>query len=188
MINLCHEASHEGRGKWSTSILSGSGMTFAGWRGNLEILRDWVPHDRWLVTGIYYGTFSASASGYRKTLDSGVMGGNISPPPKKKWIRRKTYLECFRPSISQNSHTIPTGRLFLHDLLRRWSESLSELLRREFFRRRRRLKLKIDSFVSWCVPKTFPTLQESVKGCSSFSSFLKLRSLRLTHVLEESPF
>ncbi len=45
----------------------------------------------------------------------GGYGGEYLPPPKKKWIRRKSYLECFRQSISQSSYTIPRLRLFLHD-------------------------------------------------------------------------
>ncbi len=120
-------------------------------------------------------------------LEDTGFGGNggeyWAPPPEKKGVRRKSYLICFWQSISQNLYIIPTSILFLHDLHWQWSEKLSELLRKDFFWRRWHLKLNINSFVGGCIPKTFPTLQENVKGFSYFSSFLKLRSLHLTHVL-----
>ena len=103
----------------------------------------------------------------RKTLDLGVMGGNIEPP-QKQWIRRTSDLACFLEEY------FSTFIFYSHvDTIFTWLKlaiikKLSRLLRREFFWRRRRLKHNIKSFVGGCAHKIFPTLQENVKGFSSF--------------------
>ena len=103
-------------------------------------------------------------------------GGGYWPPPKKQLIMRISDLECFSDkyfsSIIYNSY-IDT---FLHDLNWQWSDKLSCLLRKGKFLEKKASQTYVNSFVGRWVHKIFPTLQENLKGFSSFPSFLKFRS------------
>ena len=117
-----------------------------------------------------------------KTLDSGEMGGILSPPPQIQLIMRisdlKCYLDKYFSSFIYNSYV----DIFLHDLNRQWSDNFSYVLRKENFSEKKTSQTYINSFAGGCVHKIYPTLQENVKCFSLFPSFLKFRSLCLTQV------
>ncbi len=112
----------------------------------------------------------------RKTLDSGVLGGEYWGRPQKSGFGEKLISYVLRSNISRNLYLIHTLRQSLHDWHRQGSAKISPLKRRKHLICWEGISNII--LIPWWVfswPNFGLNQQESEEDFSSYFPFLKLR-------------